>query len=98
MSEALAAIFPATTLQTCIIHLLRHSLDYASWKERKALAAALRPIYTAPSADAAGAALDTFERGPWGLRYLRCLRGDNLRFLCPLRSLHHLGAPALHCA
>jgi len=53
MSEALAAVFPVTTLQTCIVHLLRHSLDYATWKERKALAAALRPIYMAPSADAA---------------------------------------------
>jgi putative transposase len=69
MSEALAAIFPATTLQTCIVHLLRHSLDDATWKERKALAAALRPIDTAPSADAAGAALDTFERSPWGTRF-----------------------------
>ena len=69
MSEALAAIFPATTLQTCIVHLLRHSLDYASWKERKALAVALRPIYTAPSADAAAAALDTIERSPWGARF-----------------------------
>jgi putative transposase len=69
MSEALAAVFPATTLQTCIVHLLRHSLDYANWKERKALAAALRPIYTAPSADVAGAALDTFERSPWGARF-----------------------------
>src|SRR5512143_3087106 len=38
MSEALAPIFPQTTLQTCIVHLLRHSLDYASWKERKGLA------------------------------------------------------------
>jgi putative transposase len=69
MSEALAAVFPVTTLQTCIVHLLRHSLDYATWKERKALAAALRPIYTAPSADAAGAALDTFEQSPWGARF-----------------------------
>ena len=69
MSEALAAVFPATTLQTCIVHLLRHSLDYANWKERKALAAALRPIYTAPSADVAGAALDTFERSVWGARF-----------------------------
>jgi transposase-like protein len=50
MSEALAAIYPQTTLQTCIVHLLRHSLDYAAWKERKTLAAALRPIYTAPTA------------------------------------------------
>jgi transposase-like protein len=69
MSEALVAIYPQTTLQTCIVHLLRHSLDYASWKERKALAAALRPIYTAPTAEAAGAALDAFERSSWGARF-----------------------------
>jgi transposase-like protein len=69
MSEALAAVFPATTLQTCIVHLLRHSLDFANWKERKPLAAALRAIYTAPSAEAAGAALDMFERGPWGTTF-----------------------------
>jgi putative transposase len=69
MSEALAAIFPATTLQTCIVHLLRHSLDYAGWKDRKALAAALRPIYTAPHADAAAAALDAFEQSGWGTRF-----------------------------
>ena len=53
MSEALAAVYPATTLQTCIVHLWRNSLDFANWKERKPLAAALRPIYTAASADAA---------------------------------------------
>src|SRR5712671_1566818 len=69
MSEALAAVFPATTLQTCIVHLLRHSLDFANWKERKLLAAALRPIYTAASADAAAAALDGFASGPWGRRF-----------------------------
>lgn len=69
MSEALAAVYPATTLQTCIVHLLRHSLEFGNWKERKPLAAALRPIYTAPSADAAMAALDDFERGPWGSRF-----------------------------
>lgn len=69
MSEALAAVYPATTLQTCIVHLLRHSLDFANWKQRKPMAAALRTIYTAASADAALAALDAFERGPWGLRF-----------------------------
>jgi transposase-like protein len=69
MSEALAAVYPATTLQTCIVHLLRNSLEYGNWKERKPLAAALRPIYTAPSADAAMTALDDFERGPWGQRF-----------------------------
>jgi len=69
MGEALEAVFPATTLQTCIVHLIRNSLDYASWKERKALAAAIKPIYTAPSAEAAQAELDSFEAGPWGTKF-----------------------------
>jgi putative transposase len=69
MSEALAAVFPLTTLQTCIVHLIRHSLDFASARDRKLLAAALRPIYTAVSADAAADALDEFARGPWGIRF-----------------------------
>jgi transposase-like protein len=69
IGEALAAVFPATTLQTCIVHLIRNSLDFASWKERKLLAQALRPIYTAPSAEAAAAELEAFERGPWGRKF-----------------------------
>jgi transposase-like protein len=68
MSEALGTVFPATTLQTCIVHLLRHSLEFVSWRDRKALALALRPIYTAASAEAASAALEAFATGPWGLR------------------------------
>ena len=67
--EALGAVFPATTLQTCIVHLIRNSLDYASWKDRKALAATLKPVYTAVNADDAGHALDEFEAGPWGQRF-----------------------------
>jgi transposase-like protein len=69
MSEALGAVFPATTLQTCIVHLIRNSLDYASWKDRKALAAAIKPIYTAASAEAALAELEAFELGPWGTKF-----------------------------
>ena len=69
MSEALAAVYPATTLQTCIVHLIRHSLDFATWKFRKGLAAALRAIYTAPDAELAAAALDAFAVGEWGHRY-----------------------------
>ena len=69
MSEALAAVYPETTLQTCIVHLLRNSLEFANWKQRKPLAMALRAIYTAPGADAAMTALDEFERGPWGTRF-----------------------------
>jgi putative transposase len=69
MPEALEATFPATTLQTCIVHLIRNSLDYANWRDRKGLAAAVKPIYTAPSAEAAEAALQAFESGDWGRRY-----------------------------
>jgi putative transposase len=69
MPEALVAVFPATTLQTCIVHLIRNSLDYASWKDRRGLAAAIRPIYTAPSAEAAQAELDAFAQGPWGQKF-----------------------------
>jgi transposase-like protein len=69
MPQALEAVFPRTTLQTCIVHLIRNSLDYASWKDRKALAAALRPIYAAASAEAAEAALDAFAGGEWGQKF-----------------------------
>ena len=69
MPEALAAVYAETTLQTCIVHLIRNSLDYASWKERKALAAAIKPIYQAANAEAALAELDNFEAGPWGQKF-----------------------------
>jgi putative transposase len=69
MPEALAAVFPATTLQTCIVHLIRNSLDFASWKDRRELAAALKPIYSAASADAAQAELNAFEQGAWGQKF-----------------------------
>ena len=69
MPEALGAVFPATTLQTCIVHLIRNSLDFASWKDRKALAAAIKPIYTAVSAEAAESELNAFEAGSWGQKF-----------------------------
>ena len=69
MPEALQAVFPATTLQTCIVHLIRNSLDFASGKDRKLLAAAIKPIYTAVSAEAAEAELDAFAQGPWGQKF-----------------------------
>src|SRR3546814_857241 len=49
LPEAINAVFPKTTVQTCIVHLIRNSLDYAGWKDRKAVAQALRPIYGAAS-------------------------------------------------
>ncbi|SOY74939.1 hypothetical protein CBM2592_P250003 [Cupriavidus taiwanensis] len=69
MEQALAAVFPNTTLQTCIVHLIRNSLEYANWKERRAVAAALKPVYTAPTVEAALAELAAFENGEWGRRY-----------------------------
>lgn len=67
--EAINAAFPQTLVQTCIVHLLRNALAYVSWQDRKQVVAALRPIYQAPSADAALLALDAFEAGPWGRKY-----------------------------
>jgi putative transposase len=67
--EAIQATFPRTTVQTCIVHLIRNSLVFASWKERKLVAAALRPVYTAPTAEAAAQCLPEFEAGPWGAKF-----------------------------
>jgi transposase-like protein len=69
LAEAIETAFPQTTVQTCIVHLIRNSLDYATWKERKAVATALRPIYTAATAEAAREALDAFAQSGWGVKY-----------------------------
>ena len=69
LADAIGTAFPRTTVQTCIVHLIRNSLDYAGWQDRKAVAAALRPIYAAASAQAAEQALQAFADGPWGTRY-----------------------------
>ena len=67
--EAIEAVYPEATVQTCIVHLIRRSLAYASYQERRELAAALKTIYRAPTQAAAEAALDAFEAGPWGRKY-----------------------------
>ena len=67
--EAITAVFPDTMVQTCIVHLLRQSLDLVADKDRKAVAAALKDIYHAVDAAAAEAALAAFEEGPWGRKY-----------------------------
>lgn len=67
--EAITAVFPQTVVQTCIVHLIRHSLDFVSWKDRKPAVAALRAIYRARDAEAGLKALDDFDAGPWGQRY-----------------------------
>ncbi|WP_366142392.1 transposase [Sulfitobacter sp.] len=55
-------------MQTCIVHLVRHSLNFCAWKDRKEVAADLRRIYSAPTADQAGLELDAFEE-KWAGKY-----------------------------
>lgn len=66
--EAITAAFPHAMVQTCIVHLVRHSLNFCSWKDRKAVAADLRRIYGAATADMAVAELDAFEE-KWAGKY-----------------------------
>jgi putative transposase len=58
--EAIETVFPLTQVQLCIVHLVRHSLNYVSWKQRRQVASALRPVYTAPTAQEAARQLDMF--------------------------------------
>ena len=67
--EAIVAVFPEATVQTCIVHLLRHSLDFVSYKDRKAVAAALKGVYRTKDAADGEAALAAFEAGAWGQKY-----------------------------
>ena len=59
--EAIESVFPRTTVQTCIVHMIRNSLKFVNWKVRKQVAADLKPIYTAPTEQAARDALDEFK-------------------------------------
>jgi putative transposase len=67
--EAITAVFPEAVVQTCIVHLLRNSMDFVSWKDRKPLVTALNGIYRAVDAKAAEEALTAFEESEWGRRY-----------------------------
>jgi putative transposase len=66
--EAIEAIFPKTTVQTCIVHLIRSSLKYVPRREREQVARDLKPIYTAIDADQAHAELELFDE-KWGARF-----------------------------
>jgi putative transposase len=66
--EAINAVFPEAAVQTCIVHMIRHSLAYVGWKVRKHVAADLKRIYRAESAEAAALRLDEFEE-KWGDKF-----------------------------
>jgi transposase-like protein len=67
-SEAITACFPQTQIQKCIVHQIRNSIRYVSYKDTKKLLANLKPVYTAPSEDAALQSLDEFDK-VWGAKY-----------------------------
>ena len=67
--EAITAAFPETQVQTCIVHLIRHSLTYCGYKERDAVAAALKLVYRAENDVMALKRLEEFEAGQWGKKY-----------------------------
>jgi transposase-like protein len=73
--EAIESVFPEARVQTCIVHLIRYSLQFASWKERKPIAAALKLIYRAETAEAALYQLEELEKGPWGQKYPTIAQG-----------------------
>lgn len=66
--EAIATVFPRTTVQLCVVHMVRNSLDFVSWKDRREVAFDLHPVYTAPTVEAAALALADFET-KWDSQY-----------------------------
>jgi putative transposase len=64
--EAISAVYPDCEIQTCIVHLIRNSLSFCNWKERKPVAAELKKIYSAETAELAAKRLEDFEQGPLG--------------------------------
>ena len=97
--EAIETVFPEALVQLCIVHLVRNSLNYVNWKERKLVAADLRAVYTAPSAEAAEQELNRFGE-KWDKRYgahsihVAAALGSNHSVLCvyagnPESDVHH---------
>ena len=66
--EAITSVFPEAVVQTCIVHLIRNSLAFVSWKDRKAILPAIKAIYRAENAEMAMVRLEAFE-AEWGKRY-----------------------------
>ena len=66
--EAITSVYPQTMVQTCIVHLIRNSLAFVSWKDRKAILPAIKAIYRAENANMALVRLEEFE-AEWGKRY-----------------------------
>jgi putative transposase len=86
--EAIEAVFPEAWVQTCVVHQIRNSMRYVAYQDRKKVAAALRPVYTAPNADAAADALEAFDT-LWGTKYPMIAQSWRARweYIIPFLSL-----------
>ena len=71
LPEAIEATWPQATVPTCVVHLIRASMRFVSYGDRKKVAAALKPIYTAPNQEAAWQALTDFSESDMGIKYPR---------------------------
>ena len=67
--EAITAVFPQTQVQTCVVHLLRNSLEFVSWKDYKYVIRALKEVYRAETAQVAEERLEAFAASEWGQKY-----------------------------
>ena len=87
LPEALTSVFPNTQVQLCLVHLVRYSLNFVGYKERKAVAADLKKIYHAPNKEAALQALDEFEANR-GEKYPTIVKSwrANWERICPMFS------------
>jgi len=77
--EAINAVFPKTEVQLCIVHMVRNSLKFVPYKDRKAIAADLKTIYTSATEEAAAASLDDFEK-KWNAKYPMIARSWRARW------------------
>lgn len=68
LPDAVRAVYPQADVQLCVVHQIRNATKFVSFKDRKAFCAAMRPIYTAPTSEAAELAMDRFDQA-WGHRY-----------------------------
>ena len=96
--DAITTIFPQAQVHHCVVHLVRQSLRYVSWKDRKLLASTLRGIYRAPTEAAALAALEAFAAGPTGTKYpaIPALGGDTGPTSCRYSRSPRAAPTALH--
>jgi len=87
--EAIEAVYPNTQIQLCIVHMVRHSLNYVSWKQRKEVATDLKTIYQAPTVEMAEKNLDTFA-AKWDASHPTISRSwrNNRERIIPLFSYH----------